>query len=81
MLKLVKIGKDSVVYRKIPTIVYIMKWLDIKIILILRKMVSFMASLLSSYQNKVSFRINKKYVATAMTTIKPKYPKVKKKQK
>ena len=77
MLKLVKIGKEVNIYHKIPLNIFVLKWLDIRIITILRKMVSFSAWCLSKYQNGISFFINKKYNAVTVTAIKHKKSKKK----
>lgn len=79
MLKLLKIEKNTLIYRSMPFLVFVLKWIDNKLNSLLKKTITKLVSLTAWYNKKFSKRIETLYTKKSITKIKPKYPKVKKK--
>lgn len=80
MLKMIKIEKNTVIYRSMPFLVFILKWIDNKILGILKLLEINLKRFGSWYVHKVSTKIDSLYSKKSITKIKPKY-KAKKKGK
>ncbi len=80
MLKLLKIEKNTIIYKSMPFLVFLLKWADNKINSFLKKCITKLVSLAAWYNQKVSKKIEILYTKKSITKIKPKYPKAKKKK-
>lgn len=81
MLKMIRIEKNTIVYKSIPFVIFYLKTLDTKILSILKSINLFFRKITTWYSSKISDKIDKLYIKRSITKIKPKYPKVKKKGK
>lgn len=77
MLKLIKMEKNNLIYKSIPFLIFVLKWLDLKCLWLLKKLKNGLQHVTNFYSKKVSDKIDSLY--SKKTTIKSK--KIKKKVK
>lgn len=78
MLKLVKVQKNTIVYTQLPVLLYILKWIDTKVLSIFSLAGRLVESSNKFYVSKISNKIEAQYKLRKITKITAKYPKPKK---
>ncbi len=79
MLKMIRIEKNTIVYKSIPFVIFYLKWLDTKILGLLKLLNLSLRRFVAWYSSNISEKIDKLYIKNAITKIKPKHHKAKKK--
>lgn len=78
MLKIVKIQKNTIVYKSIPYLLHALKWLNSAILWLVVFAIASLESFKALYIRKISNKINNTYKQKEIVGIKRKYPKSKK---
>lgn len=78
MLKLVKVQKNTIVYTQLPVLLYVLKWIDAKVLSIFSLASRLVESSNKFYVSKISNKIEAQRKLRTITKITAKYPKPKK---
>ena len=77
---MIKIEKNTIIYRSMPFLIFVSKMVDTKILSLLKWLDIKLKRFTNWYVHKVSIKIDTLYNKKSITKIKPKYPKAKKKK-
>ena len=78
MLKLVKVQKNTIVYTQLPVLLYVLKWIDAKVLSIFLLASRLVESSNKLYVSTISNKIEAQRKLRTITKITAKYPKPKK---